>query len=89
MTFDSTATKQIYETRDATFAKDFEGVSYTYRIRSKGAAKQFLVTVQSSPLIPDGELALYFRRFGVVENVRCSVWWLHNPRLSITRLMVA
>ena len=45
------------------------GVSYTYRIRSKGAAKQFLVTVQSSPLIPDGELPLYFRRFGLVKKV--------------------
>ena len=67
--FDSSATEQIYETRDATFAKDFEGVSYTYRIRSKGAAKQFLVTVQSSPLIPDGELPLYFRRFGLVKKV--------------------
>ena len=48
---DSTATKQIYETRDATFAMDFEGVTYTYRLRTKGAAKQFLVTVQSSPFI--------------------------------------
>ena len=33
-----------------------------------GVAKQLLVTVQSSPLIPDAELALYFRRFGVVKK---------------------
>ena len=32
--FDSITTKQIYETRDATFAKDFEGVTYTYRPRA-------------------------------------------------------
>ena len=69
MIFDSTATKQIYETRYATFAKDFEGVTNMYRLRAKGAAKQHLVTVQSGPLIPDGELTLYFRRFGVVKKV--------------------
>ena len=40
-----------------------------YRLRAKGAAKQLLVAVQSGPLIPDGELALYFRRFGVVKKV--------------------
>ena len=67
--FDSTATKQIHKTRDITFAKDFEGVTYTDRIRAKSAAKQLLVTVQSISLIPDGELALYFRRFGVVKKV--------------------
>ena len=64
--FGSTATKQIYETRDATYTKDFEGVTCTYRLQAKGAAKQLLVTVQSSPLIPDGELALYFRWFCMV-----------------------
>ena len=46
MIFDSTATKQTYETRDATFVKDYQGVTYTYRLRAKGAAKQLLVTVQ-------------------------------------------
>ena len=46
MIFDSTATKQTYETRDATFVKDYEGVTYTFRLRAKGAAKQLLVTVQ-------------------------------------------
>ena len=56
-------------TRDGTFAKDFEGVTYTYRLRAKSAAKELLVTVPSRPLIPDGELALYFRRFVVVKKV--------------------
>ena len=69
MIFDSTITKQIYETRDATFAKDFEGVTYRYRLRKKGAAKQLLVTVQSNPFIPDGKPTLYFRQFGVVKKV--------------------
>ena len=55
--------------RDATFAKDFEGVIYIYRLWAKDSAKQLLVTVQSSPLIPDGELALYFRQLGMVNNV--------------------
>ena len=67
--FDTTATKQIYETRDAMFAKDFEGITYTYRLRAKGAAKHLLVTVQLSQLIPHGDLALFFRRFGVVKKV--------------------
>ena len=61
MIFDSTVTKKIYETRDATFAKDFEGVTYTYRLQPKGAAKQLFVAVPSSPLIPDGGLVSYFR----------------------------
>ena len=52
--FDSTATNQIYETRDAMFAKDFERVNYTYRLRAQCAANMLLVTIQSSPLIPDG-----------------------------------
>ena len=69
MTFDSTATKQIYETRDTTFANRFEGVIYMYRLRAKRAAKQLLVTIQSSPLITDGELAFYLRRFVVVKKV--------------------
>ena len=69
MIFDSTTTKQIYETRDPMFAKDFEEVTYTYRFWERGAAKQLLITVQPIPLIPDGELALYFRRFGVVKKV--------------------
>ena len=30
---------------------------------------QLLVTVQSSPIIPDEKLALYFRRFSVVRKV--------------------
>ena len=55
--------------RDATFAKDFEGVIYIYRLWAKDSAKQLLVTVQSSPLIPDGKLALYFRQLGMVNNV--------------------
>ena len=55
--------------RDATFAKDCEGVIYIYRLWAKDSAKQLLVTVQSSPLIPDGELALYFRQLGMVNNV--------------------
>ena len=67
--FDSTATKQIYQTRDATFAKNFEGFTYTYRLKAKSTAKHLLVTVQPSQLIPDGELALYFRQFGVVKKV--------------------
>ena len=67
--FDSTATKQIYETRDTSFAKDFEGVTYTFRLRTKGAAKQLLVAVQSTPLFPSGELALYLRRLGMVKKV--------------------
>ena len=67
--FDSNATKKIYETRDASFAKDFEGVTYTYRLLTKSAAKQLLVTVQSSPLIPDGEPALHFRWLSVVKKV--------------------
>ena len=67
--FDSTAKKQIYKTRDATFAKDFVGVIYIYRLWAKGSAKQLLVTVQSSPLIPDGEFALYFRQLGMMNNV--------------------
>ena len=67
--FDFTATKQIYETREATFPKDCEGVTYTYRVQAKGSVKQLLVTVQSSPLIPDREIASYFRRFGVVKRV--------------------
>ena len=69
MIFDSNAAKKIYITRDATFAKDFEGVTYTYRLRAKGATEQLLVTVQSSPLIPDSEPALYFRQFGVGKKV--------------------
>ena len=69
VTFDTAATKQIYETRNATLVKDFEGVTYTYRLRAKGAANQVLVTLQSISLIPDGELALCFRRFGVVKKV--------------------
>ena len=40
-----------------------------YRLRKKGAAKQLLVAVQSSPFIPDGEPTLYFRRFAVVKKV--------------------
>ena len=67
--FDSTATKHIYETRDTTFAKDFEEITYTCRLRAKGVAKQLLVTAQSSLLIPDVELALYFGQFGVVKKV--------------------
>ena len=67
--FDSTTTKQIHETKDARFAKDFEGITYTYRLRTTSAANQLLVTVQSSPLIPDGELVLYFRWFDVVKKV--------------------
>ena len=63
------ATKQIYETRDATFVKDFEGVTYMFRLRKKGAAKQLLVIVQSSPFIPDGEPTLHFRQFGAVKKV--------------------
>ena len=35
--FDSTVTKQIYETRDTIFAKDFEGVTCTYRLQAKDA----------------------------------------------------
>ena len=60
---------QQNKTRDATFAKSFEEVTYTYRLRAKGAAKELRVTVQSSPLIPDGEFTLYFRRFRVVKKV--------------------
>ena len=45
------------------------GVTYKYRLRENGAAKQFLVTVQSSPLIPDMDLALYFRWCVVVKKV--------------------
>ena len=67
--FYSTITKQIYETRDATFVKDFEGVTYMFRLRKKGAAKQLLVIVQSSPFIPDGEPTLHFRQFGAVKKV--------------------
>ena len=67
--FDSTATNQIYEIRDAMFAKDSEAFTYTYGLRAKGTAKQLLLTVQSRPLIPDGELALYFRRFCVMKKV--------------------
>ena len=67
--FDSTATNQIYEIRDAMFAKDSEAFTYTYGLRAKGTAKQLLPTVQSRPLILDGELALYFRQFGVVKKV--------------------
>lgn len=33
--FDSAVTKQIYKTRDATIAKDFKGVTYTYRLCAK------------------------------------------------------
>ena len=69
MIFHSTATKHIYETKDTTFAQDFEGVTYTYRLQASGAAKKLLVTVQSSQLIPNGELALYIRRCGVVKKV--------------------
>ena len=39
VTFDSTAKKQICETRDATFPNDFEGVIYIYRLQAKFAAK--------------------------------------------------
>ena len=67
--FDTTATKQIYETRNAMFAKDFEWITYTCRLRAKVAAKQLLVTVQLSQLIPHGDLALFFRRFGVVKKM--------------------
>lgn len=35
----------------------------------KGAAKQLLVAVQSSPLIPDEELGLCLKRFGVVKKM--------------------
>ena len=59
--------KKNSQARDTMLAKDFEGVTYMYRLRAMGAAKPLLVTQQSSPLIPDGELPLYFRRFGVVE----------------------
>ena len=61
--------KTNYETRGATFIKDFEGVTYTYRLQAKYAAKQLLITVQSISLIPDGELVLYFRRFSVLKNL--------------------
>ena len=44
-------------------------VTYTYRLCAKGAAKQLLVIVQSSPLISDEKLGLYLRRFGVVKKV--------------------
>ena len=67
--FDSTATNQIYEIRDAMFAKDSEAFTYTYGLRAKGTAKQLLLTVQLRPVIPDGELALYFRRFCVMKKV--------------------
>ena len=67
--FDSTATKQIYKTRGARFAKDFDRVTYKYWLQAKGATKQLLETVESNPLIPDEELALYFRWFGVVKKV--------------------
>lgn len=44
-------------------------VTYKYRLRAKGAAKQLLVTVQSTPLIHDEELVLYFAQFNVVKKV--------------------
>ena len=37
--FASSTTKQNYETRDIMLAKDFDGVTYTYRLRAKDAAK--------------------------------------------------
>ena len=82
MIFDPTATKQIYETRNAMFAKDFEGAIYTYKLRAKGASKQLFVTVQSSPLIPDEELALYFRWYCGLRK------WLASPTFSITMSIV-
>ena len=67
--FDSTATKQIYKTRGARFAKNFDRVTYKYWLRAKGATKQLLETVESNLLIPDEELDLYFRWFGAVKKV--------------------
>ena len=69
MTFNSTAIKQIYETRGSRFAKDFEGFTYKYWLQAKGATKQLLETVESTPLISDEEIALYFRWFSVVKNM--------------------
>lgn len=89
MIFDSTATKQTYETRDATFVKDYQGVTYTCRLRAKGAAKQLLVTVQQSPLILNGELALYFRRFSLVKKVvGQSNTFSHQIDSGLTRIIL-
>ena len=89
VTFDTAATKQIYETRNATLVKDFEGVTYIYRLRAKGADNQVLVTLQSISLIPDGELALCFRWFGVVKKVvRQSHAFNHQIDSGLRRIIL-
>ena len=68
LTLKSKSELVYFQTKDATVAKDFEAVTYPYKLRAKGVAKQLLVTRQSSLAIPDGELALYFKCFGVVKK---------------------
>lgn len=45
------------------------GTTYFYELPIRGVARQFLVTVQSNPLILHGEIDLYFRVFSVVKEV--------------------
>ena len=68
--FSSQSLKDNFEGKEAKISwTDDTNKQYTYIIRTHGAPRRLLVTLNSSPLIDDDELREVFRFWGVVKGI--------------------